>query len=107
MEELIEKNETEEITEATESSYTYICNPLELPDEYIKAISQSKGFASGVDFASELLGIYTTLANCGVSLEDAVSIVSNKMVLDYNIKLQKEVNEGLKYQSSVMKESNL
>ena len=69
-----------------ESTNTFVVEPLLLNDLEINDMLNSEEFTEGKKFGYTLAGLYTTLVSSGMSLEEAMAIVSNHQTLLFNVK---------------------
>lgn len=77
--------------ETDEKEPLYFLPPLEITTdnlaEDVNIQLDKDEFIRGLKDASYVCGMYTALVNCGISLDDAVVYIFNRMNIDNNIKI--------------------
>jgi hypothetical protein len=67
-------------------------------------------FIRGLKDASYACGMYTALINCGMSMEDSIGIIMNKMNVDHNILMSRIQADGsieVSKNTSILKEKDM
>ena len=67
---------------------------LELDDEELSQIVNTKEYIEGAAISAKLLGIFLPLVNSGMPIKTCSDIVLNHMTLAHNFNLQVEINES-------------
>lgn len=73
----------------------------------LEELMPSPQTVSGIDFALPYVGIYSTLLSSGMSQAEAYELVAWKYSNDLSMELQKVINEGVKNQSAMVKQTQL
>lgn len=68
----------------------YVAEPIILSDEQFDQLLTEKDFLEGVKIGMKLLGLYSTLAGGGVSLETAEDVMVNQHTYENSIELTRE-----------------
>lgn len=82
-----------ELTSPEEQKLTFFFEPCKIPldnlatDKNIKI--DNAEFTRGLKDSSYFSGLYTGFVNIGISVEDAVSLILNKMNIEHNIECSK------------------
>lgn len=67
----------------------YFRDPIEFDDEEMTILSNTKEFIEGQALGCRLAGMYSTLINFGVEMNQAMDIIFNQQTIEHNLEVQK------------------
>ena len=93
--------------ELKNNEFKFLYNPIEFSDDDMGKIKDSDPFMKGICESSTIIGMYNAMINSGIDVDTVAKVVLNYQTMKHNIEFQKVVNEGLKYQSNLIKNQSL
>lgn len=84
-------------------------DPIEFDDEEMTVLSNTKEFIEGQALGCRLAGMYSTLINFGVEMNQAMDIIFNQQTIEHNLEVQKlssEMNKEMSKNQLIISEKN-
>ena len=106
-EELIEL--MSQIKSGTKEEPLFFRDPIEFDDEEMTILSNTKEFIEGQALGCRLAGMYSTLINFGVDMNQAMDIIFNQQTIEHNLEVQKlssDMNKEMSKNQLIMAEKN-